>query len=156
MRPTSYIKKWPAKHLSELVAFLEKQHDDNLSIKDVANRTGMTIQYISFLFRKDDMKLSRAENIAKAYGYTLKLYFPQREWKYEGPNRREFPNAKNLSGLVQYMNDSNKTVNSLSQELRISNGVLTKAFNNGDIFISMLYTVVEMLNIEFIWSFEKI
>lgn len=159
-KPTFYKKKWPAKNLGELIHFLETQHSEGLSIKSISKKTGMTQQNISYLFNKDDMKLSKAESVVQAYGCTLKLFFPQRIWKFQitgltrNKPRREFPNAKNLSGLVKYMNDSNKTINSMCKDMGINNSVLTSAFNNGDIYISTLYDVAEHLGIEFVWSFE--
>lgn len=161
MRPTSYKKKWPCKHLGELIHFLESQHTEGLSIKAISEKTGLKIQYISSLFKNDDMKLSRAESIVESYGYSLKLFFPQKEWIFGGPldinpkSKRKFPNAGNLGGLVKYINDSNKTINSLSKDMMISNNVLTSAFNNGDIFLSKLFMVIKTLDIEVFWSFEK-
>ena len=160
MKRTAYTKKWPAKHLGEMIHFLESQHKDGLNIMNIAEKTGLTPQYVSALFHKDDMKLSRAEKFANDYGYTLKLYFPQKEFKF-GPilisqtKRKEYPNAGNLSGLAKYLADSNITIHRFCKENNMSNSILSTAFKNGDIFVSTLYIIVEALGIDFVWSFEK-
>lgn len=155
-------KHWPRKNLGELLNFIEKQHPEGLAIINIAERLDMTQQSVSSMFMKDDIKLSKAENIAEAYGYELKLYFPQRENKLglmlppSGLLRqKDFPNIGNLAGLYKYIIDSNMTLNSISQRIGMSFGVMQRAFSKGDIFISTLYEILKELNINVIWAFEE-
>lgn len=151
-----YQKNWPRKNLGELVNFLDKQYPDGFSLAELSEKTHMTNQNISQMFRRDDMKLSRAEKIASDYGYRLRLFFPEKEimgLDYSH-KKRDFPNAGNLSGLVKYIADSNISINFMSQRIGRANIVLTNAFAKGDIFISTLYEIIKNLNIEVIWSFE--
>jgi hypothetical protein len=154
----SYNKHWPKKNLGEIVNFIEKQFPQGLYISVIAKKLDKTPQYISGLFNKDDMKLSKAEEIADIFGYRLRLYFPVKEypWGMQAPEpKRPFPNAGNLTGLVRYLSDSNITVNNMSKRIGKSNSVLTDAFNKGDILISTLYLIINNLDIEVIWIFEE-
>ena len=157
----AYIKSWPRQNLAELLQFLEQRHPGGLKLRDFSERSGLTQQYASSIFRRDDMRLSLAEKIADTYGYQLKLYFPQKEYKFgivpEGLSkyRKDYPNAGNLSGLAKYMQDSMRTINSLSEAVGLNYSVIKDAFNKGDIYISTLYKILKNLNIQVLWSFEK-
>lgn len=154
-------KHWPRKNLGELLNFLERQHPEGLAIINIANKLGITQQSVSGMFMKDDIKLSRAEEIADAYGYELKLYFPKREsiFGITPPmsllKEKEYPNIGNLAGLYKYLLDSNITLNHISQRIGMSFGVVQRAFSKGDIFISTLYEILKELNIDVYWSFEE-
>lgn len=156
-RKRKYIKSWPCNNLGELVRFLNSIYPEGYTIRDVAERCGTTVQNLSQMFTKDNMRLKFIEEIAGAYGYTLSLYFPVKE-KMDiiyVTKKREWPNAGNLQGLAQYIADSNITVNYMSQRIGHGNNVLTNAFNTGNISISVLYEVLANLNIDVIWEFKK-
>lgn len=153
----SYKKSWPGKTLGELLNFLNERHPEGIYIKEVAARLGTTCQNISWMFSKDDMKLSKAEEIANRYGYTLRLYFPLRTYMNGitvPPARRVFPNAGNLSGLVQYIYDSNYSINFVALQMNCSPSLLARAFNTGDVLLSTMYRITDQLGINVIWSFE--
>ena len=153
-----YKKAWPRKILNELITFIEEQHDYEPSLEDISQKTGLSVSNISAQFMKDDMKLSRAEEIARSYGYELKLFFPLKEYPFEWANhisRREFPDAGNLSGLVKYLYDSNISITYMSKRINKHVTLLMNAFKKGDIFLSSLHQVTTNLNINVIWIFEK-
>jgi len=153
-----YTKNWPRKNLGEMVNFLEKIYPDGFSLAEVAEKTDMRTQDVSRMFVHDDMKLSKAEKIATDYGFRLHLFFP--EWEGVGLDysirHKDYPNAGNLSGLAKYIYDRKISINYMSQRIGRANNVLTNAFAKGDIFISTLYDIIKNLNIEVVWSFEKI
>lgn len=153
----SYTKKWPRQNLFEIASFLESQHPGGCSLKELSKKMDMTAQAVSQTFIRDDMTLSKAESIAAAYGYRLKLFFPIKDSHgiTSAAAMREFPNAGNLAGLARYLRDSNITVNYMSQRIGRSNGVLTRALTTGDIYISTLYEVTRNLKIQVMWKFEK-
>ncbi|MBQ8482887.1 MAG: hypothetical protein IJ504_01120 [Bacteroidales bacterium] len=151
-------KAWPRKNLKELIAFIEEQHGYEPSLEELSQKTGLSVANISAIFIRDDMKLSRAEAIARKYGHELKLFFPLKEYPIEWEShisRREFPNAGNLSGLIKYMYDSNISINHMSRRINRSHMMINKAFSKGDIFISSLNQIIDNLNIDVIWMFEK-
>lgn len=154
-----YEKTWPRKNLSEIINFLETIYPEGVVGKTLAADLGVTPQSISGLFSNDDMKLSKAESIARSYGYELKLFFPlhQRlEWFTPPPPRHNFPNAGNLSGLVQYVNDSGYSVSYTASKIGKDPNMLFRAFHKGDIKISILNRLLDALGICAIWKFEKI
>ena len=152
-------KKWPGKNLGELINFLEEQYPDGIPIKDVAERLGVTQSSISQMFRLDDTRLSKAEWIAGRYGYRIDLFFPKR--KYEdgyvpAKPRMSYPDAGNLLGLVNYIQDSEYTITFVAEKTGVTRGVFTKAFQSGDISISLLYQILDILGLCVIWKFTKI
>lgn len=156
---TRHKKSWPAKNLKEIIDFLEHEHGGEPSLEEISKQTGLSTANLSAMFVKDDMKLSRAEEIVRSYGYELSLFFPLKEYPFCWEShviRREFPNAGNLSGLVKYMYDLNMTINSMSKRINRSNCVLSKAFATGDIFLSCLYDIIKNFNIDIIWKYTKI
>ena len=153
-----YVKSWPRKNLGELLNFLEQMHPEGISLKALSGRLGMTPGAISNLFMRDDMKLSKAETIVRAYGYELKLYFPAKVYAegIEPPKHGlTFDNAGNLKGLAQYIYDSNWTINFVAHSMGMYATMLSNSIKRGDIFLSKLYNVTDALGICFEWRYEK-
>ena len=149
-------KKWPRKVLGELANFLEQFYPNGLSLTGVAKDLGTTPQAISNMFRRDDMKLSKAEEIANIYGYQLKLYYPVRIFNdgYTPPSPvKLYPNAGNLTGLVKYIQDSEWSVTFVAEQNGLSTSTLTTAFTRGDIQLSTLYQVLDCLGMWVSWKF---
>lgn len=156
---TSKRKNWKGVVLRELISFIEDRHSGDMSLKSIAEVTGLSVGNISAMMIRDDMKLSRAEEIVSAYGFRLRLFFPLREYPVTWAVRtteRKYPDAGNLEGLVKYLHDSNITVNHMSTRIGSSHCVIDRAFKTGDIFLSTLYTILENLNIEVIWMYEPL
>ena len=154
----TYSKIWPGKVLGELVYFLGQRHPEGIPVKEVAEKLGVTAQYVSYIFLRDDLRLSGAEKIANLYGYELHLYFPQRRFPegIEAPEHtREYPKAGNLRGLAEYMLDSNWTPHALAQMTGCSYHSLLHAFETGDIMISKLRHIEESLDIQILWKFDE-
>ena len=152
------IKNRKSENLSEILAFLHSLHPEGLAPGVIAQETGLSSHSLSAAFIKDNMHLSRAEYIAKCYGYKLFLVFPKRKLvngMAPPPRKREFPNAGNLSGLVDYILDSNYSVAYVAGRVGCGRGLLERAFASGDIMISSLKQITEGLGIEVQWVWEK-
>ena len=158
-RDKGYIKKWPRKTLSEVLNFLEMVHPEGLNIRILAQELGMTPGSVSNLFRRDNMKLSKVEKIAEAYGYQVRLLFPTKTYP-EGitppKHGKTFKNAGKLTGLAMYIYDSNRNIHFVSREMKMYSTMLNNAFSSGDILLTNLYKVTDHLGIVFLWRFEKI
>lgn len=155
-RHAAHRKRWPGKNLGEVLGFLESIFPEGVSGRTLAEDLGVTPQSVSGLFSKDDMWLSKAEEIARIYGHELRIFFPLRkqyEWFTPPPPRQEFPNAGNLSGLVQYINDSGWTVSHAANVIGRTPTSLFRALNKGDIRISYLNDILDALGICAIWKF---
>lgn len=153
-----YTKRWPRQNLGEFLNFLDRIYPEGYSLQDLSEVTGMTQQNLSQMFTRDDAKLSKIEDLADKYGYTLRLYYPQKTRLLEGMhNRKEriYANAGNLSGLQKYIQDSNITINHMSDRVGRTFCVISNAFKKGDIKLSALYEILKNLNINVIWNFEK-
>jgi len=152
-----YTKRWPRQNLGEFLNFLDRIYPNGYGLQELSDVTGMTKQNLSQMFVRDDAKLSRMEEFADKFGYVLTLYYPQRTSLLNGlheGNRREFPHAGNLAGLVKYMQDSNITIYHMSVRLGRSSPLITNAFKKGDIKLSALYEILKNLNINVIWNYE--
>lgn len=149
-------KKWPRKNLGELLNFLEEQHPEGLSLYALAERMKMERGGVSNMFRKDDMKLSKAEEIARRYGYELRLFFPIRRYDdgyIPQPPKIQYNNAGNLSGLVKYIQDSEYSVSFVAEKTGVAPIVLHHAFKTGNIKISTLNALLDHLGLCVIWKF---
>lgn len=154
-------KKWPRKNLGQLVNFLERTESEGLSLEVLAKRLGVTKGSISNVFCHDDMKLSRAEEIAKLYGHRLSIYYPVQYYGFEDglvpcEKKKAFPNAGNLTGLINYIQQSDFNIAYTAKLAGLSPNILYRAFNCGDIMISTLNRCTDALGITSIWEFEKI
>lgn len=160
MQTNSQIRKksWPRKNLGELINFLETQHPEGLSLKTMSDRWKVSKANISNVFRRDDMKLSRVEEIAKLYGYELNLYFPVRhldEGYVPVPPRGKYDNAGKLQGLVKYIQDSEYTISFIAEKMGVAPSTLSYDFRKGDMMLSLLNKMLDTLGICAIWNFEK-
>ena len=156
---SSYRKRWQSSvnYMSELLAFLERQHPEGVAVQKVAQRLGCTSQHVSQLFIKDDAKLSTVCRIAECYGYELRLFFPVKTYIFgdKPAPHREFPKAGLMAGLANYINDSNMTAHSVSKMAGLSFEVVNLALNRGDIKLSNLYKITDALGISMYWQFDK-
>ena len=158
-RKLAYRKHWPRKTLGELLNFLEDLHPEGLTLKGLSDELGMNVGAISNIFNRDDLKLSKAEEIVRTYGYELRLFFPVKTYPVgiERPQySRTFENAGNLTGLARFIYDSNWTIHSVSKSIGVYTTTLTNAFESGDIQLSRLYQITDLLGICFFWKYEKI
>lgn len=159
-RRRPYIKKrWPYKNLGELASFLFSAFPEGIHGEIMARDLGITKQTLCAKFRKDDMLLSTAERITRAYGHELRIVYPLREqyaWFTPPEPKTRFPNAKNLSGLVRYIHDSGWSIRHAGQKAGVDPNVLTRAFRKGDIKISTLKTILNNLGLVAIWKFPSI
>lgn len=152
-----YNKKWPKKNLSELVSLLENEYPEGVKLDNLSKRVGMTKQYLSYMFKNDKMSLAIAERITNKLGYELKLYFPELHDIPKHPEvMKEYPNAKNLSGLVNLLSQKNISIHYMSTRINKADSVLKRAFETGNIRLDILYTIADNLNIDFVWDFNRI
>lgn len=147
---------WPSHTLQELVSFLDNQHPGEKGlVRTVSERIGVTPQSISAVFRKDDASLAWVENVAASYGYELRLSFPEMEQKGTViPSRvvsMDYPDAGQLAGLVECVRRSNMTINALSRRMKVSHHTVDRAFETGDIKISVLKRMACVLGIKVQW-----
>ncbi len=152
---------WPAHTLSEVVDFLHSRHPSEQGVVRAASeRLGVSPQAVSAVFRRDDANLSWAEGLAAAYGYRLRLVYPEYEFKGVSMSDRvvgfNYPEAGNMAGLVKYAKSNNLTINALAQRAGVNYCVIGRAFGKGDIKISTLKGLCRRLGIEFSWKWEPI
>jgi lambda repressor-like predicted transcriptional regulator len=158
MRPDNYRKQWPRKNLGAFIDFLEERYPDGLSLQKLSEDIGVTVGALSNMFNRDNVKLSRIEEIADKYGYTLKLYFPSRNFadgEKPEPFIKEYHNTGNLYGMYKYIRDSGYSIEFVSEQMDVSNSVVKHALEKGDMQISMLNRFLEACGICCIWKFEK-
>lgn len=159
MRPETHKKHWPRKNLGDLVNFLEERYPDGLSLAILSEELGVTKGSISNMFIKDDIKLSKAEAIARHYGYELKLFFPMKRYPedYMPPVRikEEYPNAGNLRGMYNYIRDSGMRLIDAARRCELTKKILADALSKGDIQISVLNKFLDGFEICVIWKFVK-
>lgn len=158
MKKQSYKKIWPRKNLGELLNFLEEQHPEGLSLHVLAEKFNMTTAGVSNMFRKDDCRLSKIEEIADRYGYKLILYFPVRTFLdgyVPAPPKKTYPNAGNISGMVKYFQDSEYSIPFVAEYMHILPAVLRYAFNKGDIKVSIINKFQDAFGKCVVWDFKK-
>lgn len=151
-------KRWPRKTLGELLNFMEQFYPEGISLAKLSGDLKVSPQAVSNMFRRDDMRLSKACEIVSSYGYELHLYFPIKrlESGYTPvPPSRQFPNAGNLSGLVKYIQDSEYPISFVAEQANIAASTVARAFDYGDIQLSTLYRIVDALSIYVNWQFIK-
>lgn len=147
---------WTAHTLQELVSFLGDQHQGEKRIVcAVSERLRVTPQSVSAVFRKDDASLAWVEKVAAAYGHELQLSFPEMPMKGSVMQRRvaamDYPDAGKLAGIVECARMSNMTLNVLANRMRVSHHTVKRAFETGDIKISILKRMASVLGIDIQW-----
>lgn len=144
--------------INEVISFIEERNGGHFSEIEVARVLNVTPQAISQMKVKDNMRLSKAEHIAECYGYRLVLAWPN--WSEKSgieplERKKVHDGAGNLSGLEQYILDSNRTIGSAAQMANIGRGILYRAFSTGDIMLRDLTVLSESLGIEAKWEWIK-
>lgn len=152
-----YKKKWPEINLQPLCNFISEQHPDGMKIQNITRMTGWNKATVSYYFIKDDMNLSKCEEIARCYGHKLTLYYPYDEYLPLHPETiKDNPNAGNLKGLITYLSKKNISIFNMCNRMGKARSVLANALNTGDIKISTLKMIERTLNITIYWEFEPI
>ena len=67
-----------------------------------------------------------------------------------------YPDAGNLTGLVEYVRQKNQTINRFSQEVGMNYRIIERAFKKGDIKISTLKYIERRLGIKVTWDWDRI
>ena len=147
---------WTAHTLQELVSFLGDQHQGEKRIVcAVSERLRVTPQSVSAVFRKDDASLAWVEKVAAAYGHELQLSFPEMPMKGSVMQRRvaamDYPNAGKLAGMLECVRMDNITINALAIKMKVSPHTVIRAFETGDIKISILKRMASVLGIDIQW-----
>ena len=147
---------WPAHNLEEVVSFLRTQHPGEKGMAcAVSERLGVTPQSVSAVFRKDDASLAWVEKVTSAHGHELLFSFPEKPMKGSVMQRRvasmDYPNAGKLAGLVECARMDNMTINALANKMKVSPHTVIRAFETGDIKISVLKRMARALEIEVEW-----
>ncbi len=151
--------KWPRKHLGPLISFIEEQQGtDRLDMQELATRLNVGYRNVSHMLMKDDIQLKKAEEIVRLYGKELHLYYPMKEYPPDYPRPKPHYNTEgmgNLTGLIQYINDTNKTIFTICRDIPSMNeGVMYRAIKNKNIFLSELQKILDHLGIDVIWRFQ--
>lgn len=152
---------WPAHNLDEVVSFLWTQHPGEKGMaRAVSERLGISPPTVSVVFKRDDASLSWVDKVAAAYGYELRLSFPEKPMKGSVMQRRvasmDYPNAGKLAGLVECARMDNITINALAIKMKVSPHTVIRAFETGDIKISVLKRMARALEIEVEWNWAPL
>lgn len=150
-------KRWPCATLRPLVEFLENMHPEGINEETLASEIGMSAKSISSMFMRDNTHLSRAEDIARCYGFELRLkYLPERPYVYDNHGLYDFQNAGNLYGIVEYCNRMNRTINALAGKAGCKRDTIKHALETGDIMLDILYRILFGVGLKVEWCFEKV
>lgn len=159
MKKTAIYKKhWPKKNLGELVNFLEEIYPGGINLSMLSAELGKSVGSWSNMFNRDDLKLSKAEQIAEHFGYTLRLMFPARTFlnDYHPPVRiQPFETAGNLTGMYLWIRDSGMSISQVAARMDIMGNVIKRALSTGDIQISTLNLFADTFDVNILWQFEK-
>lgn len=148
---------WPAHNLDEVISFLRAQHPGEKGVaRAVSEQLRVTPQSVSAVFGKDDASLSWVDKVASAYGYELRLSFPEMPMKGSVLQDRvaamDYPHAGRLAGMVECVRRSNITINALSNKMGVSFHTVERAFATGDMKISLLKRMAHVIGIEVQWN----
>ena len=126
----------------------------------VSERLGVTPQSVSAIMTKDDTSLTWVDKVAAAYGYELRFSFPEKPMRGSVMQCRvaaiNYPNAGKLAGLVECVRMDNITINALAIKMKVSPHTVIRAFETGDIKISVLKRMARALEIEVEWSWFQL
>lgn len=152
---------WPAHNLDEVVSFLRTQHPGEKGMaRAVSERLGVSPPTVSVVFKRDDASLSWVDKVAAAYGYELRLSFPVISMKGSVMQGRvaamDYPNAGKLAGMVECVRMGNMTINALANRMKVNHHTVVRAFETGDIKISVLKRMARALEIEVEWNWAPL
>ena len=126
----------------------------------VSERLGVSPPTVTVVFKRDDASLSWVERVAEAYGYELRFSFPEKPMKGSVIQSRvasmDYPNAGKLAGLVECARMDNITINALAIKMKVSPHTVIRAFETGDIKISVLKRMARALEIEVEWNWAPL
>lgn len=145
---------WPNQTLKEVISFLSRQHLGGVRVAVVGERIGMTPQAVSAILHKDDTSLLWAENLARKYGYTLRIEYTLPDCiqsRGNGKVEELYPRTGNLVGLASYAISRGLTINSLAKNVNMNYRVIERALKTGNIQISTLQTILNRLGITVKW-----
>lgn len=148
---------WSAHTLHELVSFLGTQHQGGeRMVCAISEKLGVTPQSVSAIFMKDDASLAWVDKVAAAYGYKLRLSFPEIAQKGSVMSSRvasmDYPNSGELAGMVECVKKSNMTINALANKINVNYHTVDRAFKTGNIKISILKRMAHALGIDVQWT----
>lgn len=149
-------KKWPCITLKPLFDFLCMIHPEGINLDVVADELGTTSKNLSHMFLMDNMYLSKAESIVMAYGYKVILKYT---YDYTFPdgcvNRYDYPYAGNLYGIVDYCNNTNRTINYVACCSKCKRDTIASALSRGDISLTILNQIAFSIGVKIEWEFIK-
>ncbi len=151
----SRTKKWPKKNLGHLVDLLEQVYPEGVTLSELAARTGNSVASLSAMFCRDNMHLSAVEGIARSLGYELAIGY-----KYMGqyPSDSTFtPSGRsgNLSGLEEYCQRLNRSLNYVAGICGIKRDVISSALVKGDIMVGTLNMIAAKIGLTLFWHYQK-
>lgn len=131
-------------------------HPEGINLDVVADELGTTSKKLSHMFLMDNMYLSKAESIAMAYGYKVILKY---SYDYAFPDGcvhlYDYPYAGNLYGIVDFCNNTNRTINYIACYSNCKRDTIANALSKGDISLKTLYQIVFSIGVKIEWEFIK-
>lgn len=155
MKKARAKKSWPCGRTGPLVEFLLGIYPEGIPLADLASKLGVSVSVISNAFRVDNMHLSRAEAIAKAYGYELRLIYRYRGQYPSDSVYTPSRNVGNLSGLEEYCQRMKRTYHFIATNAGFNGRALASAISKGDIMLDRLDTISTCLGLSIDWNFIK-
>ena len=148
-------KTWPCVHTGPLVEFLLGIYPEGIPLADLSSKLGVSVSVISNSFRVDNMHLSRAEAIAKVYGYDLRLIY-----RYRGqyPSDSVYTPSRNVGtiyGIEEYCQRLKRTYHFIATNAGFNGRALASAINKGDIMLDRLNRISTCLGLSIDWVFIK-
>ncbi|MBO6083200.1 MAG: hypothetical protein J6P46_09305 [Bacteroidales bacterium] len=146
-------KKWPGHRTGPLVEFLQGLYPDGIPLAKVAQQVGLAVPTLSCFFSRDNLHLSRAEEIVKAYGYELRLVYRYRGQYPAGSAYSPSETVGNLYGIEEYCHRQKRTLHFVATMAGIKRQTLASALSKGDILLDKLEQVTGSLGLDIEWTF---
>ena len=157
-------RDYPAQNLRFLVELMSEM---NLTLKDYEKATGKTSVGLGHLLRNDDMKLSKAEEVLDAFGYSLEVRLDELERKEDTieikagdsysvimPANKNKGNAEDnpdrivrLRFLKDMMRRRRITQKELTENIGSTHGAVIGWMKTDDIYISYLNKIKDAFNL---------